>query len=117
MRIYKILVLSVILAIGCKSAQASDENSPVVIYTIGDSTMANKPNPNENPERGWVQVLAPPHQVKAASLVHLGKIGVTDVTRIRQQQAARQLFGIRKKLALRRRVGRELHTDRFLFQQ
>jgi len=58
MRIYKILVLAVILAIGCKSAQ-TDENLPVVIYTIGDSTMANKPNPNENPERGWVQVLSP----------------------------------------------------------
>ncbi|MCB0471552.1 MAG: rhamnogalacturonan acetylesterase [Flavobacteriaceae bacterium] len=27
------------------------------IYTIGDSTMANKPNPEENPERGWVQML------------------------------------------------------------
>ncbi len=27
------------------------------IYTIGDSTMANKPNPDENPERGWVQLL------------------------------------------------------------
>jgi lysophospholipase L1-like esterase len=27
------------------------------IYTIGDSTMANKPNPEENPERGWAQVL------------------------------------------------------------
>jgi len=58
MRIYKILFLAVILTIGCKSAQ-TDENSPVVIYTIGDSTMANKPNPNENPERGWVQVLSP----------------------------------------------------------
>ncbi len=27
------------------------------IYCIGDSTMANKDNPNENPERGWAQVL------------------------------------------------------------
>jgi lysophospholipase L1-like esterase len=29
----------------------------MTIYTIGDSTMANKPNPDKNPERGWVQVL------------------------------------------------------------
>lgn len=29
----------------------------ITIYTIGDSTMANKPDPDENPERGWVQVL------------------------------------------------------------
>jgi len=27
------------------------------IYTIGDSTMANKKNPEENPEHGWGQVL------------------------------------------------------------
>ena len=29
----------------------------ITIYTIGDSTMANKPNPEENPERGWAQML------------------------------------------------------------
>lgn len=27
------------------------------IYAIGDSTMADKKNPDENPEHGWVQVL------------------------------------------------------------
>ena len=27
------------------------------IYIIGDSTMADKPNPEENPERGWGQML------------------------------------------------------------
>ena len=27
------------------------------IYLIGDSTMANKVKPNENPEHGWGQVL------------------------------------------------------------
>ncbi|MGA9211816.1 rhamnogalacturonan acetylesterase [Kaistella sp.] len=31
----------------------------MTIFTIGDSTMANKPDPEKNPERGWVQVLAP----------------------------------------------------------
>lgn len=27
------------------------------IYTIGDSTMANKPDTDQNPERGWAQML------------------------------------------------------------
>jgi lysophospholipase L1-like esterase len=29
----------------------------VVIHLIGDSTMADKPNPEKNPERGWGQML------------------------------------------------------------
>ncbi len=29
----------------------------VAIHAIGDSTMANKPVPEDNPERGWVQML------------------------------------------------------------
>ncbi|MCD9575106.1 rhamnogalacturonan acetylesterase [Flavobacterium soyae] len=29
------------------------------LYTIGDSTMANKKDPERNPEHGWVQVLQP----------------------------------------------------------
>jgi len=29
----------------------------VTIHTIGDSTMANKPDPENNPERGWCQML------------------------------------------------------------
>jgi len=29
----------------------------MTIYTIGDSTMANKPEPDKNPEKGWAQVL------------------------------------------------------------
>lgn len=29
----------------------------ITIYTIGDSTMADKVQPNENPEKGWCQVL------------------------------------------------------------
>ena len=29
----------------------------ITVYTIGDSTMANKSNPTENPEHGWAQVL------------------------------------------------------------
>lgn len=31
----------------------------ITIYGIGDSTMANKSNPNLNPEHGWLQVLQP----------------------------------------------------------
>lgn len=52
MRIKSILIVSwVFLVISCASAQQT------TIYTIGDSTMANKPNPDENPERGWAQML------------------------------------------------------------
>ncbi len=29
------------------------------LYTIGDSTMANKKDPERNPEHGWAQVLQP----------------------------------------------------------
>ena len=29
----------------------------VTIFTIGDSTMANKPTEDDNPERGWCQML------------------------------------------------------------
>lgn len=52
MRIKSILIFSwVFIVISCASAQQT------TIYTIGDSTMANKPNPEENPERGWAQML------------------------------------------------------------
>lgn len=52
MRIKNILmVLLVILFTGFASAQQ------ITVYTIGDSTMANKPNPDENQERGWAQML------------------------------------------------------------
>ncbi|MFN3941979.1 MAG: rhamnogalacturonan acetylesterase [Flavobacterium sp.] len=42
---------------GCKVADLSQNK--INIYTVGDSTMANKPLENNNPERGWVQMLAP----------------------------------------------------------
>ncbi len=44
------LLMLVLLATGCKAQQ-------ITIYAIGDSTMANKKNPDLNPEHGWVQVL------------------------------------------------------------
>ena len=46
---YFLLVLICILFSAC--------SKQIVIYTIGDSTMANKPNPEKNPERGWGQML------------------------------------------------------------
>lgn len=47
-----LFLLSILLffSVACKAQQ-------ITIYTIGDSTMANKPDPNENPERGWCQIL------------------------------------------------------------
>ena len=39
------------------SFKSEDSKKQISIYTIGDSTMADKRNPNENPERGWCQVL------------------------------------------------------------
>lgn len=35
----------------------SGYSQSITIYAIGDSTMANKPNPEQNPERGWGQIL------------------------------------------------------------
>ncbi|WP_338407112.1 rhamnogalacturonan acetylesterase [uncultured Flavobacterium sp.] len=48
---YILIVSWVFLVANFASAQQ------ITIYTIGDSTMANKQNPEENPERGWAQML------------------------------------------------------------
>jgi len=49
-----------ILITACSSSKPIDAGLPqITIHTIGDSTMANKPHPDENPERGWVQMLSP----------------------------------------------------------
>jgi len=40
-----------------KETETSAVKKDVTIFTIGDSTMANKPDPDENPERGWGQLL------------------------------------------------------------
>ncbi len=45
-----ILILLIVVSISCTAQK-------VTIYTIGDSTMADKVNPSENPEYGWAQVL------------------------------------------------------------
>ncbi|QOD60207.1 rhamnogalacturonan acetylesterase [Polaribacter haliotis] len=55
MKIYKIIVLFILIVFqSCKEEQL---NQQVSIYTIGDSTMADKRNPDTNPERGWCQLL------------------------------------------------------------
>jgi len=41
----------------------------LTIYTIGDSTMANKPQPEKNPERGWAQML-PPYFDESVTIVN-----------------------------------------------
>ncbi|UKM66490.1 rhamnogalacturonan acetylesterase [Flavobacteriaceae bacterium GSB9] len=40
-----------------QAAEKETANKPFTIYLIGDSTMANKKNPENNPEHGWGQVL------------------------------------------------------------
>ena len=47
----KLIFIFLFFISSCSTAQQ------ITIYTIGDSTMANKPNPKENPERGWAQML------------------------------------------------------------
>ena len=46
----KFITILILVLTGCSSAE-------VTIHMIGDSTMANKTNPDKNPEYGWGQVL------------------------------------------------------------
>lgn len=46
----KIILISILVLAGSSFAE-------VTIHMIGDSTMANKPNPDTNPESGWGQML------------------------------------------------------------
>lgn len=64
MKHYKLnflLIFLVALLIPINKVAAQVESQPqqqlVSIHTIGDSTMADKVNPEENPERGWCQLL------------------------------------------------------------
>jgi len=54
----KMAILLLVLFLGCKKTNGQSENTQqiITIYTVGDSTMANKKNPEENPEHGWGQV-------------------------------------------------------------
>ena len=55
MKIYKLIFLLSLLMVSC--AASNNSGKKVTVHTIGDSTMAIKPDPDKNPERGWVQVL------------------------------------------------------------
>lgn len=48
----KYLLLICFIAINCFAQKTT-------VYCIGDSTMANKKDPDKNPEHGWAQVLQP----------------------------------------------------------
>lgn len=48
---YKLVIICLISSI-CFAQKTT-------VYTIGDSTMANKKDPDRNPEHGWAQVLQP----------------------------------------------------------
>lgn len=56
-RIPRATLLAFTLLTGGALAAAEPAPSPVV-YLIGDSTMADKPQPDKNPERGWGQLLS-----------------------------------------------------------
>ncbi len=60
MNYFKVLLLLIVLA-GCQKQreQVEEIQAAITIYAVGDSTMANKKDPEENPEHGWVQVLPP----------------------------------------------------------
>ena len=47
----RIILVSLLLLNAC----GDDEKKPISIYMVGDSTMADKPDPAKNPERGWGQ--------------------------------------------------------------
>jgi lysophospholipase L1-like esterase len=56
----RVYLMVFLIAFGCKEVKEQEEtvgHQSFTIFTIGDSTMANKPNPEENPERGWGQML------------------------------------------------------------
>lgn len=57
MKIFKILIPAVILLMNCSTQNTQNHAHKITIHMIGDSTMANKPDPDKNPERGWGQVL------------------------------------------------------------
>lgn len=49
-------IIMILFFWSCSTLKTNDTQS-LTIYMIGDSTMANKKNPNSNPEHGWGQVL------------------------------------------------------------
>lgn len=57
------MILLLLVCFSCQKEQKTKNQDQMTrpahinIYAIGDSTMADKPNPENNPERGWVQML------------------------------------------------------------
>ena len=49
-QVIKVILISILVL-------AHSSYGKITIHMIGDSTMANKPNPETNPERGWGQIL------------------------------------------------------------
>lgn len=54
MKFFSTLFVALMLPVLAFAQQVPDT---VTVFTIGDSTMANKPLDNENQERGWAQIL------------------------------------------------------------
>lgn len=54
-KVYKFLLIALVAVLTLSSAK---EKTPITIFMIGDSTMANKPTANDNQERGWGQMLS-----------------------------------------------------------
>ena len=58
MKHYKLIAIVLIFISFKNQAQKKEDmHKSITIHAIGDSTMADKKNPEENPEFGWVQVL------------------------------------------------------------
>ena len=53
LKILAVVTGSLLMLAGC----GRELQSPVTIHLVGDSTMADKPDPDRNPERGWGQLL------------------------------------------------------------
>lgn len=63
MKNFSKIVFMVLVCVSCKQEDTEDQKTdkievPITIHAIGDSTMADKPQPDENPERGWVQMFS-----------------------------------------------------------
>lgn len=57
MKIHRLMLIAAIIGALMSTAFYTQEES-ITIYLVGDSTMADKPGtPEENPERGWGQLL------------------------------------------------------------
>jgi len=61
------MIKSLLAGVTALVLAATSSAPPVTLYLIGDSTMADKPDPDHNPERGWGQAL--PEFVTPAAVV------------------------------------------------